>query len=85
MALDVALDQLQVTAAPPRRAAPSARGRATPATTSAAVEAFTLWPGERAVVPTGVAVALPAGVAGLVVPRSGLAASHGLSVVNGPA
>ena len=34
--------------------------------------------------PTGVAVALPEGVAGLVVPRSGLAARHGLSVVNGP-
>jgi dUTP pyrophosphatase len=48
------------------------------------VEAFALEPGERAVVPTGVAVALPEGVAGLVVPRSGLAARHGLSVVNGP-
>ncbi len=48
------------------------------------VEAFALEPGERAVVPTGVAVALPDGVAGLVVPRSGLAARHGLSVVNGP-
>jgi dUTP pyrophosphatase len=33
---------------------------------------------------TGIAIALPAGVAGLVVPRSGLAARHGLSVVNGP-
>jgi dUTP pyrophosphatase len=48
------------------------------------VEAFALAPGARAVVPTGVAVALPEGVAGLVVPRSGLAARHGLSVVNGP-
>jgi dUTP pyrophosphatase len=48
------------------------------------VEAFALAPGERRVVPTGVAVALPEGVAGLVVPRSGLAARHGLSVVNGP-
>ena len=48
------------------------------------VEGFSLAPGERAVVPTGVAVALPEGVAGLVVPRSGLAARHGLSVVNGP-
>ena len=35
-------------------------------------------------VPTGVAVALPEGYAGLVVPRSGLAARHGISVVNGP-
>ena len=50
----------------------------------ACVEAFALEPGERRVVPTGIAVALPAGVAGLVVPRSGLAARHGISVVNGP-
>lgn len=49
-----------------------------------AVEPFTLAPGERAVVPTGVAVAVPEGAAGLVVPRSGLAAKHGISVVNGP-
>jgi dUTP pyrophosphatase len=48
------------------------------------VEAFRLEPGERAVVPTGVAVAVPEGAAGLVVPRSGLAARHGISVVNGP-
>lgn len=41
-------------------------------------------PGERVVVGTGVAVAIPPGHAGLVVPRSGLAARHGLSVVNGP-
>jgi dUTP pyrophosphatase len=50
----------------------------------ACVEAFALAPGERRVVPTGLALALPAGVAGLVVPRSGLAARHGISVVNGP-
>jgi dUTP pyrophosphatase len=49
-----------------------------------AVEPFSLPPGARAVVPTGVAVAIPEGAAGLVVPRSGLAAKHGLSVVNGP-
>ena len=48
------------------------------------VEPFALEPGERAVVPTGIALALPDGHAGLVVPRSGLAARHGLSVVNGP-
>ena len=34
--------------------------------------------------PTGIAVALPAGTAGLVLPRSGLAANHGIGVVNGP-
>jgi dUTP pyrophosphatase len=48
------------------------------------LQAFSLAPGERAVVGTGVAVALPEGCCGLVVPRSGLAARHGLSVVNGP-
>jgi dUTP pyrophosphatase len=48
------------------------------------VEPFELAPGERAVVPTGVAVAVPEGAAGLVVPRSGMAARHGISVVNGP-
>jgi len=40
--------------------------------------------GERAVVPTGVAVAIPPGYAGLVTPRSGLAVRHGIGVVNGP-
>lgn len=44
----------------------------------------TLAPGERASVPTGVAVAIPGGFAGLVVPRSGHARRHGLGVVNGP-
>jgi dUTP pyrophosphatase len=41
-------------------------------------------PGERVVVGTGVAVAIPDGCAGLVVPRSGLAASHGLTILNAP-
>ena len=41
-------------------------------------------PGARAVVGTGLAVAIPDGHAGLVIPRSGLAAKHGLSVVNAP-
>lgn len=44
----------------------------------------TLAPGERAVVPTGVGIALPPGYAAFVHPRSGLAARHGLSVVNAP-
>jgi dUTP pyrophosphatase len=41
-------------------------------------------PGERALVPTGIALALPDGYVGLVHPRSGLAARHGVSVVNAP-
>jgi dUTP pyrophosphatase len=50
----------------------------------ACVEAFTLAPGERASVPTGVAVAIGPGMAGLVLPRSGLALKHGISCVNAP-
>jgi len=49
-----------------------------------AVEGATLQPGERATVRTGVAIELPAGHAGLVVPRSGLAARHGIAIVNAP-
>jgi dUTP pyrophosphatase len=43
-----------------------------------------LAPGERALIPTGLAVAIPDGFAGLVQPRSGLAARHGLGLVNAP-
>lgn len=43
-----------------------------------------LAPGERALVPTGVAIALPDGFVALVHPRSGLAARHGVSIVNTP-
>ena len=50
----------------------------------AACDRFELGPGERAVVGTGLAVAIPDGHAGFVQPRSGLAARHGLSVVNAP-
>ena len=49
-----------------------------------ACERVELGPGERALVPTGLAVAIPDGHAGFVQPRSGLAARHGLSVVNTP-
>ena len=44
----------------------------------------TLQPGERALVPTGIALALPEGFVALVHPRSGLAARHGISIVNAP-
>ena len=49
-----------------------------------AAEGATIGPGERASVGTGIAVAIPEGQAGLVIPRSGLAARHGISVVNAP-
>src|SRR5262249_36479585 len=43
-----------------------------------------LEPGQRAMVPTGIAVAIPAGFAGFVLPRSGVAARHGVALVNSP-
>ncbi len=50
----------------------------------AAAMAFTLKPGQRALVPTGVAVAIPPGYAGLILPRSGRAFKEGLALVNSP-
>jgi dUTP pyrophosphatase len=50
----------------------------------AACERVELGPGERALVGTGLAVAIPDGHAGFVQPRSGLAAKHGITIVNTP-
>jgi dUTP pyrophosphatase len=47
-------------------------------------ESVRIAPGARAAVPTGIAIALPRGFAGLVVPRSGLARDHGVGMVNAP-
>ena len=84
MAVDVTTDQLAVQllhpdARPPERTRPGDAGF-----DLRAVEPFALDPGRRALVATGVAIALPPGHAGLVTPRSGLAIKHGISVVNGP-
>ena len=49
-----------------------------------AAEAFVLAPGTRATVPTGVSIALPDGYVAFVVPRSGLAAKRGITIVNSP-
>jgi dUTP pyrophosphatase len=49
-----------------------------------ATESVTLAPGARAAVGTGIAVAIPPGYAGFVLPRSGLALRHGVSLVNTP-
>jgi dUTP diphosphatase len=49
-----------------------------------AAEGASIGPGERASVGTGIAVAIPDGHAGLVLPRSGLAARHGIALVNAP-
>ena len=45
---------------------------------------FVLEPGARAMIPTGIAVAIPPGYAGFVLPRSGLASRHGIALVNSP-
>jgi dUTP pyrophosphatase len=50
----------------------------------AACEGVTIEPGERAVVPTGLAIEIPDGYAGFVQPRSGLAVRHGIGIVNTP-
>jgi dUTP pyrophosphatase len=84
MALVTAVDQLQVRLLRPEAHAPARTRPGDAGYDLRAAEGFWLWPGERATVPTGVAIALPPAVAGLVVPRSGLAAAHGISVVNGP-
>lgn len=63
----------------PRRAHPGDAGL-----DLCALDGGTLAPGARTTVPTGLAIALPAGHAGLVLPRSGLAARHGITVVNAP-
>jgi dUTP pyrophosphatase len=78
-----------VTAVPVKRLRPDARlpVQAYPGDAGldlAACERVELAPGERAVVGTGIAVAIPPGHAGLVLPRSGLAARHGLGKVNAP-
>lgn len=77
--LDVPLLRLDRQLPPPGYAQPGDAG----ADLRTAVD-VTLAPGERRTVPTGVALALPPGYAGFVHPRSGLAARHGLTVVNAP-
>jgi dUTP pyrophosphatase len=48
------------------------------------VEACVLLPGERRLIPVGLAIEIPFGHAGLVIPRSGLAAKHGITILNAP-
>lgn len=77
--LDIPLRRLDEGLPVPRYAHPGDAG----ADLHTAVD-VTLAAGERALVPTGVALALPEGYVGLVHPRSGLAHRHGLSIVNAP-
>jgi dUTP pyrophosphatase len=84
MALDIAVDQFHVRLLRPDAQAPARTRPGDAAYDLRCVEGFSLWPRERATVPTGVAIALPPLVAGLVLPRSGLAVEHGISLVNSP-
>ena len=76
---ELAVRRLRPEAVLPERAYPGDAG-----VDLTACEGAVLGPGGRAVVGTGLAVAIPEGYAGLVVPRSGLAARHGIGVVNAP-
>jgi dUTP pyrophosphatase len=77
--IEIPITRLREEAVLPRQAYPGDAGF-----DLAACESITLGPGERALVSTGLAVAIPEGYAGFVQPRSGLAARHGISVVNSP-
>jgi dUTP pyrophosphatase len=77
--IELAFQRLREDAVAPVRAYPGDAGL-----DLAACERVELGPGERAVVGTGLAVAIPEGYAGFVQPRSGLASRHGISVVNAP-
>ena len=77
--IELPVQRLHAEAVLPARAYPGDAGL-----DLAACERVELAPGERAVVGTGLAVAIPEGHAGFVQPRSGLAARHGIAVVNSP-
>jgi dUTP pyrophosphatase len=77
--IEVAIRRLHPGAVLPARAYPGDAGF-----DLAACERVVLGPGERALVPTGLAIAIPDGYAGFVQPRSGLAVKHGISIVNTP-
>jgi dUTP pyrophosphatase len=76
---ELAVRRLREEAVLPERAYPGDAGL-----DLVACERLVIEPGERAVVGTGIAIAVPEGHAGLVVPRSGLAARHGIGIVNAP-
>ena len=77
--IEIPLKLLDEGLAPPQYAHPGDAGLDLPSRVE-----LTLEPGQRATVPTGVAVAIPKGYAGLVLPRSGLASKYGIQLVNSP-
>lgn len=76
---ELAFQRLDPNAALPERARPGDAGF-----DLRSIEDVEVGPGERAMIGTGVAVAIPDGHAGLVLPRSGLASKHGLTLANAP-
>jgi dUTP pyrophosphatase len=80
----VVLGELQAQRLDPRAVLPTRAHEGDAGLDLYALEPCLLEPGERAMVRTGVAVEIPAGYAGLVMPRSGLAARHGIALVNAP-
>jgi len=80
----VALSELQAQRLDPRAVLPTRAHEGDAGLDLYALEPCLLEPGQRAIVRTGVAVEIPAGYAGLVMPRSGLAARHGIALVNAP-
>lgn len=79
VAMDLPFKRLDPEVALPERAHPGDAGLDLRSVAELVVE-----PGERAMVPTGLAVAIPDGYAGLVLPRSGLASRQGLTLANAP-
>jgi len=77
--IDLPVTRLREDAVLPSRAYPGDAGL-----DLVSCERHELAPGERALVGTGIAVAIPDGHAGFVTPRSGLAAKHGITIVNSP-
>lgn len=77
--IELPITKVRADAVLPRRAYPGDAGL-----DLASCERVELGPGERALVPTGLAVAIPEGHAGYVQARSGLAARHGIAIVNAP-
>jgi len=73
------VDVLIIASQPPRYAHPGDAGA-----DLVAAESLRLEPGQRALVGTGVRIALPDGFAAFIVPRSGLATKHGITIVNSP-
>jgi dUTP pyrophosphatase len=78
------LIQLQITRLRPDAVVPERAYAGDAGMDLSSCERVELGPGERALVPTGLAVAIPDGHAGFVQPRSGLAAKHGITIVNTP-